>query len=398
MPLQSEPKGHETEIARSPVARAPSTSGAENLAAESNETPTSEPEPFAAVLKSAEQRAGSSRISWLAFLGLFSVLLIGLIEYTRSQEISFALFYVPPVAMATWFGGRRLGLVAAFASALASFIARAPEDAQLSHLFTPSWNAATRLLIFSLGVLLLALLRRQRDRLQRTIERKSAGLELAMAELALAEREVLDAGAREQKRIAYDLHDDLGQQLVGIAFKAKLLGDKLQSTQPAEAEEAATIARLANDAARQTRFTAHKLDDTASAVDLKTALPRLAAAIQENCRVKVSVNTNAYSVPVDAPVAVQLYRVAQEAVRNAVEHGRANAVEIYLVSHQQHAVLTVRDNGCGFKSSVAEQGMGFRIMGSRAESVGGSCEVQSRRGGVTLICRVPINGRPAPGS
>ena len=214
----------------------------------------------------------------------------------------------------------------------------------------------------------------------------------------MAEREVLGAGAREQKRIAYDLHDDLGQQLVGIAFKAKLLGDKLQSIQPAEAEEAATIARLANDAARQTRLTAHELDDTASAVDLKTALPRLATAIQENCRVQVSVNTSAYSVSVDAPVAVQLYRIAQEAVRNAVEHGRANAVEIYLVSHQQHVVLTVRDNGRGFKSSVAEQGMGFRIMGSRAESVGGSCEVQSRSGGVTLICRVPIDGRPAPGS
>jgi signal transduction histidine kinase len=398
MSLQSEPKPHQAELALSPLARPPSTSGAEDSAAESGEKPMFQSEPFAPVLKSAERGAGASRMSWLAFLGLFGVLLIGVVEYATGPEISFTLFYVPPVAMATWFGGRRLGLVAGFASALASFTARAPHDAQLSHLFTPSWNAATRLLVFSLGVLLLALLRRQRDRLQRTVERKSAGLELAMAERALAEREVLDAGAREQKRIAYDLHDDLGQQLVGIAFKAKLLGDKLQSTQPAEADEAANIARLANDAARQTRLTAHKLDDTASALDLRTALPRLAVAIQENCRVKVSVNTSAYSAPVDAPVAAQLYRIAQEAVRNAVEHGRAKTVEIYLVSHQQHVVLTVRDDGCGFKSSVAEQGMGFRIMGSRAESVGGSCEVQSRRGGVTLICRVPIDGRPAPDS
>jgi signal transduction histidine kinase len=395
-PFQSEPTGQETELARSPVASPPSISAAEASAAESSEKPTLRSDSFEPISNLAERDAAPSRTSWLAFLGLFCVLLIGAIDFTTGPEISLALFYVPPVAMATWFGGRRLGLVAAVASALASFTARVPEGAQFSHLLTDSWNAATRLLIFSLGVWLLTVVRQQQDRLQKTIERKSAGLELAMAERALAEREVLEAGAREQKRIAYDLHDDLGQQLVGIAFKAKLLSDKLQSNNPGEAEEAATIARLANDAARQTRLTARKLDNAASAADLKTTLPKLAAAIQETCRVRVSVNTSAYSIPVGVPVAVQLYRIAQEAVHNAVEPGRADAVEIYLVSHPPHVVLTVRDTGCGYDdASVAEQGMGFRIMGSRAQSVGGSCEVQSRQGGVTLICRVPIDGEPA---
>jgi two-component system sensor kinase FixL len=98
---------------------------------------------------------------------------------------------------------------------------------------------------------------------------------------------------------------------------------------------------------------------------------------------------------VSAPVAVQLYRITQEAVRNAIEHGRADTVEIYLVSHQEHIVLTVSDNGRGFDPSVAGQGLGFRTMGSRAHSVGGSCEVESRARGTTLICRVPIGRRPA---
>jgi signal transduction histidine kinase len=396
MQAQSEQQNHEAELARLTAAGPPPFPGPEELAAESTESPASRSEPVEPIPKPAERGTGRSPTSWLALLGVFCVLLIGLIDYATSPEISLALFYLPPVAMATWFGGRKLGFAAAFASALASFTARVSVDAQVSHLFIHSWNAATRLMFFSLVVLLLAAFRQQRDRLQRTIERKSVGLEMAMAERALAEREVLEAGAREQKRIAYDLHDDLGQRLVGIAFKAKLLGDKLQSTHPAEAEEAATIARLANDAARQTRLTAHKLEDAESAMDLKTALPRLAVAVEENCRVRVSVNTSAYSVSVDAPVAVQLYRIAQEAVRNAVEHGRADAVDIYLVSHQQHVVLTVHDNGRGFEASVAEQGMGFRIMGSRAESVGGSCEIQSRRRGTTLICRAPIDGRPAP--
>src|SRR5207247_8355279 len=162
--------------------------------------------------------------------------------------------YVPPVAMAAWFGGRRVGLIAAFASAAAWFtVGILPESAQLSTPLIYCWNATTGLLICSLVALLVAALRQQRDQLQTIIEQQNARLELEMAERALAEHEIIEAGAREQRRIAYDLHDDLGQHLVGIAFKAKLLGEKLQATNPAQAQGAATTARLANDAARQTR-------------------------------------------------------------------------------------------------------------------------------------------------
>jgi len=335
------------------------------------------------------------RSRWLGFAGLACIPLVGWLDHKTGPAISFALFYVPPVAMAAWFGGRRVGLIAAFASAAAWFIAGIPETAQLSTPLIYCWNVTTRLLIYSLVALLVAALRQQCDQLQTIIEQKNARLELEMAERALAEREIIEAGAREQRRIAYDLHDDLGQHLVGIAFKAKLLGEKLQSTHPAQAEEASKIARLANDAARQTRLTAHKLDGANGAIDLTTALPKLAAAVEENCRVHVSVNTSACSVPVSAQVAVQLYRIAQEAMRNAIEHGRANNVEIYLVSHQEHVVLTVSDDGRGFDPSVAGQGLGFRTMGSRAHSVGGLCEVESHARGTTLICRVPIGRRPA---
>ena len=344
------------------------------------------------------ERAGRQihpRSRWLGFAGLACIPLVGWLDHKTGQAISFALFYVPPVAMAAWFGGRRVGLIAAFASAAAWFTAGIPESAQLSTPLIYCWNATTRLLIYSLVALLVAARRQERDQFQTIIEQKNARLELEMAERALAEREIIEAGAREQRRIAYDLHDDLGQHLVGIAFKAKLLGEKLQSTHPTQAEEASTIARLANDAARQTRLTAHKLDGANGAIDLTTALPQLAAAVEENCRVRVSVNTSACSVPVSAQVAVQLYRIVQEAVRNAVEHGRADKVEIYLVSHQEQIVLTVSDNGRGFDPSVAGQGLGFRTMGSRAHSVGGSCEVESRARGTTLICRVPIGRRPA---
>lgn len=335
------------------------------------------------------------RSRWVGFAGLACIPLVGWLDHKTSPAISFSLFYVPPVVMAAWFSGRRVGIVAALASAVASFAAGIPDSAGLPTPLVLCWNATTRLLIYSVVALFVAAVRRQRDQVETVVVQQSARLELETAERALAEREIIDAGAREQRRIAYDLHDDLGQHLVGIAFKAKLLGEKLQSTHRKEAAEALAIARLANEAARQTRLTAHKLDAANGAIDLVTALPRLAAALEENCHVCVSVNASAFSAPVSAQAAVQLYRIAQEAARNAIEHGHADKVEIYLVSHQKDVVLTVSDNGRGFDPSVAQQGLGFRTMGSRAHSVGGSCEVESHTRGTTLVCRVPIGRRPA---
>src|SRR5213075_228758 len=148
-------------------------------------------------------------------------------------------------------------------------------------------------------------------------------LEREVAERTRLEREVIESCAREQRRIAYDLHDGVGQQLVGIALSAKLLEEQLRPSRPAEAGKASAIVRLANEAARQTRLTARTLEGADGVGDLKTALESLATNISQNCRVRSTVKANGASLPVSAPVAAQLYRIAQEAVHNAVEHGAA---------------------------------------------------------------------------
>ena len=83
--------------------------------------------------------------------------------------------------------------------------------------------------------------------------------------------------------------------------------------------------------------------------------------------------------PVGAVVAAQLYRIAQGAVHNAVEHGGTRKVEIDVAFDQGNLVPTIRDNRKGFDTSAISKGMGLRIMRYRAQSVGGPCEVQSNR-------------------
>src|SRR5437762_1809736 len=174
------------------------------------------------------------------------------------------------------------------------------------------------------------LAQQQRNELERLRQQKTAFLEREVAERARLEREVIESCAREQRRIAYDLHDGVGQQLVGIALSAKLLEQQLRAERPAEAEKASAIVRLANEAAWQTRLTARSLEGADGVGDLKTALESLAMNISENCQVRSTVKANGASLPVSAPVAAQLYRIAQEAVHNAVEHGAAREVFIQL--------------------------------------------------------------------
>jgi len=240
------------------------------------------------------------------------------------------------------------------------------------------------------------LAQQQRGELERLRQQKTAFLEREVAERARLEREVIESCAREQRRIAYDLHDGVGQQLVGIALSAKLLEQQLRSDQPAEAEKASAIMRLANEAARQARLTARTLEGAEGVGDLKTALESLAMNISEHCRVKSTVKANGASLPISAPASAQLYRIAQEAVHNAVEHGAAREVQIQLTFGGRDMLLTVQDDGEGFNKKKNGHGMGLRIMRYRAQCIGGWCEVHSGPGrGTTVYCRVPLEAQPS---
>jgi PAS domain S-box-containing protein len=233
----------------------------------------------------------------------------------------------------------------------------------------------------------------QRDELEQLRQQRTALLEREVSERTRLEREVIDICAREQRRIAYDLHDGVGQQLVGIALSAKLLEGQLRTKQPSEADKAGTLVKLANDAARQTRLTARTLEGADGVGDLKAALQSLATSVSRSCSLKASVTADGSSLPISPPVAAQLYRIAQEAVHNAVEHGAAREVQINLAFNGNNLLLTIGDNGKGFKSNANGAGMGLRIMRYRAQCIGGSCEVQTSSEGTVVSCRVPLEAQ-----
>jgi PAS domain S-box-containing protein len=202
------------------------------------------------------------------------------------------------------------------------------------------------------------------------------------------ERELIEISERERQRIGYDLHDTLGQQLAGIAFLSKVLEQRLTARHAAEATQAAQIVAFVNQAMEQARKLAGGLAPvTLETYGLVFALQELAAGVEAlfHCSCRVS-SHHAIHIT-DHAVAMHLYRIAQEAVNNAIKHGKAQQITISLALQREGGVvLMVCDNGVGFPTGAAKRrGMGLRIMHHRARMIGAILEVQPEPDGGTRV-------------
>jgi signal transduction histidine kinase len=202
------------------------------------------------------------------------------------------------------------------------------------------------------------------------------------------ENQVLEISEWEQQRIGQDLHDSLSQQLAGIAYLGKVLEQRLSAKSMEEANDAAEIISLIDDAITQTKGLARGLYPIRmEEIGLMNALGELAHTVEKlftvSCRFE-------YDRPVlihDTINAIHLYRIAQEAVNNAIKHGKAIDILISFTSGNGVTNLAIKDNGTGFrKVQKDEKGMGISTMKYRANMVGASIDIRSDRNGTVVSC------------
>ena len=246
-------------------------------------------------------------------------------------------------------------------------------------------------------------LRRAHDELemrvaQRTADLKTANakLETAIAERKRLEHELLDITEKERRRIGLDLHDDLGQKLSGIALMTKGLELKLAKQKAAEAQEAARIHTLVQQTMSHASDLAHDLATLdLKGGDLNAALGQLAARARELFDISCRFKTDVEDPQLENSVVGQLYKIAQEAVTNAIKHGKAKRVDISLSNGSDRLLLTIQNNGKAFPDlKSGSTGMGLRIMNYRASLIGASLEIKGVGTRGTLVtCSVPLEGK-----
>ncbi|MHC4583858.1 MAG: histidine kinase, partial [Planctomycetota bacterium] len=202
------------------------------------------------------------------------------------------------------------------------------------------------------------------------------------------EKEILNISEREQKRIGQELHDSIGQQFTGIAFLTKVLEQKLTKNLSDEATDAAEIKKLVNQAMGQMRSLArglHPVDlDAGSFI---SALQELAATTENLFGIRC---TFKYDRPIqidDTEVATHLYRITQEAITNAIKHGKTNNIHIELGQKRDKSVLKIENDGLDFPEEFGAKGtgMGLQIMDHRADIIGASLDIHKAPEGGTIV-------------
>lgn len=212
---------------------------------------------------------------------------------------------------------------------------------------------------------------------------------LNISERKSLEKMLLKQNEEAQRRIGRDLHDGLGQYLTGIACLTSALEEKLSLQGIPEAQDAKKIAKLVQETISQTRGLARGLCPIqVEKAGLETALQDLAFNIQQVHNISCRLEINQPHTIQDYSMGVHLYRIAQEAINNAIKHAQPRQITIRLSSSKDQNVLSIQDDGHGF--SPAEQrdiSLGLQLMNYRAALIGGALKIQSKvNQGTTVEC------------
>jgi signal transduction histidine kinase len=246
---------------------------------------------------------------------------------------------------------------------------------------------------FTVVVLALGKLRNLTRDLERRVRERAAALTKEIAERERLQHLLLQASEQEQRRIGQDLHDGLGQHLAGTAIAGQVLHEKLARRSLAEAKDAEKVVELIEEGVSLTRRSARGLHPVEMhAEGLMLALDEFALTTSRlfdvNCRFVCELPVLVHS----AAAAEHLYRIAQEATRNAIQHGMAANIDIELNTLEDGHELRIEDDGRGLPNALpVNDGLGLRIMEHRSQIIGADFRVEARSGGGTVVaCRLPV--------
>ena len=203
-----------------------------------------------------------------------------------------------------------------------------------------------------------------------------AGVILDMSEQQELQREILEIPINEQRRIGQELHDGLGQQLTGLAMLATSLLNK--ASKP-DYELAAQLAKGLQEAVSQVRALSRGLVPVdVEAGDLIHALESLVDNLRRQTGLDISLQVSSPLNIRDSSCAVHLYRIAQEALNNAIKHAGASRIRVVIGREGNRGLLSITDDGSGFDpQQESTAGLGMRIMKYRCELIDARLDVET---------------------
>jgi signal transduction histidine kinase len=327
-----------------------------------------------------------------ALLCLLFLVLIGVVDYVIGYHISLIVLYAIPIGLATIYVGPELAFILSLCA-----VGMSRGGDLLSGMPYPGhsiflWTCVIPLTFFVIVIAGLTLLNHIRVGLEATVRQRNQALLEEMRERGRLEREVIELSEREHRRFGQELHDLVSQELAAIAIDAHFLARTLLAAEHAEAERARQIAWKVDRALTKARNIARGYFTLGfDAAGLAEALQEIARTAQQSSGLSCVVRCSDNLVMGNEDATVQLFRIAQEAVQNAVRHAAASSITISLERREDLFWLGVEDNGKGLPSEPSRDSkLGLSIMAYRAGLIGGKLMFERPKGGGTrVVCCVP---------
>jgi signal transduction histidine kinase len=319
------------------------------------------------------------------------VLVVGVLDYLTGYQISLSLFYLLPITFALWTVGTPFAVVVALLSIAIALLTDWAAGITYPNRFIPVWNAFIILGFYFVVIWLLSRLKTFQQTLEDRIRRRTAALADEIAKRHELEKEILIISEREQQRIGHEIHDTLCQHLTATAIAGQVLGEKLHAESLPEVGDATQIVELIEQGIEIARKLARGLFPVEiDSEGLISALRELAAGNDGRGGIVCRFESEDPPLIPDSFIAAHLYRIAQEAVRNAVQHSGARRIVVSLTDEGSDAArLAVRDDGHGIGTpDRVKKGMGLHIMRHRAGMIDASFEIQTHSSGTVVSCVV----------
>ena len=250
-------------------------------------------------------------------------------------------------------------------------------------------------------------LRRAHEELELRVEKRTADLKEANQKLreVLEERkrleaELLEIAENERRRIGLDLHDDLGQKLTGMLLITRAVEQRLTREHHRDAEDIRRICELIEQTMQHTHNLAHHFSSIdATGGDLVEVLNGLAATVEKMFGIPCQCSIKGEIPPLPENTSAQFYKIAQEAISNAIKHGKASCVWISVSSNSHKLVFSIKNDGVPFSPPANPKArMGLRTMNYRANTIGATFEIKpNQKNGTIVSCVLPLkNGMKPP--
>jgi signal transduction histidine kinase len=203
----------------------------------------------------------------------------------------------------------------------------------------------------------------------------------------IATRDIIQAGEKERKRIATDLHDGVGQLFSAVRMNLSSLMERIVLTHADEQALAEKTLAMVDESCREVRTIAHQMmPDILLKTGLVPAIKDFANKIDSQ---HLKINLEAYGLEerLDNNMEIVLYRVVQECINNVTKHSKASRLDINLTREGRDISVTIEDNGVGFNMAdkMKFEGIGLRNIATRVKYLKGSVEVSSDQNKGTLV-------------